>query len=443
METERSYTKSPIYKRWWYIVLIFISVLCSFINSIKPAIFIFFSIVDCLLIVPILKNVYTKRKLKNKSISAFDIALAFAIIAIYTFVSAIVIAASYIGNDYYANADNIGTTYLMISAGAILISIACAIGGSVSAISRDGIRIFTSPLTYTTESINAELSPSPTAQEPTAAGTDTVKQPPVVPDRFASLVLSKIPFAYTAKASSNVPENTPKRTTAAEKAPETSIHTTKQLSKEPNAQISNEPNAQISNEQSDLDMIRKMERDFQKSYKTAFSRLYNRDDCRRTFDALKKKYSDPSLPLAVHVRYGQLCEEYAPKFASPNPMGKVDHMDGHRFENYCATVLQKNGFVNVSVTPGSGDQGVDVIAEKEGVRYAVQCKCYSSALGNTPVQEVCAGKSMYNCHVGVVMTNNYFTAGAKQLAEKNGILLWDRDKLQQMIDSAISEESAV
>ena len=77
------------------------------------------------------------------------------------------------------------------------------------------------------------------------------------------------------------------------------------------------------------------------------------------------------------------------------------------------------------------------------MRYAIQCKCYSSALGNTPVQEVCAGKSMYNCHVGVVMTNNYFTAGAKQLAEKNGILLWDRDKLQQMIDSAISEESAV
>lgn len=435
METERSYTKSPIYKRWWYIVLIFISVLCSFINSIKPALFIFFSIVDCLLIVPILKNVYTKRKLKNKSISAFDIALAFAIIAIYTFVSAIVIAASYIGDDYYANADSIGTTYLMISAGAILISIACAIGGSVSAISRDGIRIFTSPLTYTTESINAELSPSPTAQNTTAAGTDTVKQPPVIPDRFASLVLSKIPFAYTAKASSNVPESTPKRTPAAEKVPEANIHTTKQLSKE--------PHAQISNEQSDLDMIRKMERDFQKSYKTAFSRLYNRDDCRRTFDALKKKYSDPSLPLAVHVRYRQLCEEYAPKFASPNPMGKVDHMDGHRFEKYCATVLQKNGFINVSVTPGSGDQGVDVIAEKEGVRYAVQCKCYSSALGNTPVQEVCAGKSMYNCHVGVVMTNNYFTAGAKQLAEKNGILLWDRDKLQQMIDSTISEESAV
>lgn len=439
METERSYIKSPIYKRWWYIILLVISILCSFRYSVKPALFVFFSIVDCLLIFPSLKNVYAKRKLKNKSISAFDVALAFAIIAIYVFVSAIVIAAVYVGNSHYANADSIGTTYLIISACALIISVAFVIGGSVSAISRDGIRIFTSPLTYTTEAINAVPKgvpgPSPTAQNTTAAGTDTVKQPPVVSDRFASLVLSKIPFAYTAKASSNVPENTPKRTPAAEKAPEAGARTTKQLSKE--------PKTQISYEQSDLDMIRKMERDFQKSYKTAFSRLYNRDDCRRTFDALKKKYGDPTLPLAVHVRYGQLCEEYAPKFASPNPMGKVDHMDGHRFEKYCATVLQKNGFVNVSVTPGSGDQGVDVIAEKEGVRYAVQCKCYSSALGNTPVQEVCAGKSMYNCHVGVVMTNNYFTAGAKQLAEKNGILLWDRDKLQQMIDSAISEESTV
>ncbi len=439
METDRSYIKRPIHKRWWYIVLLVISTLCSFIYSIKPALFIFFSIVDCLLFIPTLKNVYTKRRLKNKSISAFDIALAFGIIAIYVFVSTIVIAAAYTGNEHYANADSIGTTYLKISTCALVISVAFVIGGSVSAISRDGIRNFTSPLTYTTEAINAVPkgvpNPSPMVQKPTAADADTIKQPPVVPDRFASLVLSKIPSSYTAKASSSASENAPKHTPIAEKAAEASVRTTKQLSKE--------PQTQISNEQSDLDMIRKMERDFQKSYKTAFSRLYNRDDCRRTFDALKKKYGDPTLPLAVHVRYGQLCEEYAPKFASPNPMGKVDHMDGHHFEKYCATVLRKNGFVNVSVTPGSGDQGVDVIAEKEGVRYAIQCKCYSSALGNAPVQEVCAGKSMYNCHVGVVMTNNYFTTGAKQLAEKNGILLWDRDKLQQMIDSAISEESAV
>lgn len=170
----------------------------------------------------------------------------------------------------------------------------------------------------------------------------------------------------------------------------------------------------------------------------------------------KEKFDEETMAFAVKLRDqlfmecgvvntyaaadGAICCEGA---VSDTDISETDGMEGHEFESYCANLLRENGFVNVSVTPGSGDQGVDVIAEKEGVRYAVQCKCYSSALGNTPVQEVCAGKSMYNCHVGVVMTNNYFTAGAKQLAEKNGILLWDRDKLQQMIDSAISEESTV
>ena len=52
------------------------------------------------------------------------------------------------------------------------------------------------------------------------------------------------------------------------------------------------------------------------------------------------------------------------------------------------------------------------IVNLKGNKYAIQCKCYSSDLGNSPVQEVHAGKSMYNCHVGVVMTNRHFTSGS-------------------------------
>ena len=42
-------------------------------------------------------------------------------------------------------------------------------------------------------------------------------------------------------------------------------------------------------------------------------------------------------------------------------IAETDGMEGHEFESYCADLLRKNGFVNVSVTPGSGDPGVDVI----------------------------------------------------------------------------------
>lgn len=117
-------------------------------------------------------------------------------------------------------------------------------------------------------------------------------------------------------------------------------------------------------------------------------------------------------------------------------LARIDCMEGHAFERWCADLLRKNGFTNVEVTKGSGDQGVDVLAVKDGIRYAVQCKCYSSDLGNKPVQEVHAGKAMYHCQVGAVMTNRRFTPGAKALAEATGVLLWDREKLVEMLRAA-------
>ena len=114
----------------------------------------------------------------------------------------------------------------------------------------------------------------------------------------------------------------------------------------------------------------------------------------------------------------------------------VRKMSGHDFEYFCAELLRKNGFLDVKVTKGSGDQGVDILAKKDGIKYAIQCKNYASPLGNTPVQEVNAGKIYYRCHVGVVMTNSTFTQGAKTLAEATGVLLWDRSVLTQMMDNA-------
>lgn len=116
-----------------------------------------------------------------------------------------------------------------------------------------------------------------------------------------------------------------------------------------------------------------------------------------------------------------------------NELYKIDTMEGHAFEFWCANLLRSNEFYNVNVTPGSNDQGVDIIAQKEEIHYAIQCKCFSSDLGNKPVQEVFAGKEMYNCQVAVVMTNRHFTAGAKALAEKTRVLLWDREKIIEML----------
>lgn len=132
-----------------------------------------------------------------------------------------------------------------------------------------------------------------------------------------------------------------------------------------------------------------------------------------------------SIDTSLYMQYGGVEGELL----------NADLMDGHRFESWCADLLRKNGYNNVQVTPGSGDQGIDVLAEKNGVNFAIQCKCYSSDLGNTPVQEAHAGKDFYNCDVAVVMTNRHFTKGARDLAEKTRTRLWDRETLRNMLEA--------
>ncbi len=111
---------------------------------------------------------------------------------------------------------------------------------------------------------------------------------------------------------------------------------------------------------------------------------------------------------------------------------KLDRMEGHEFESYCAKVLKKNGFRSIQVTQGSSDYGADIIAKKHGRKWVVQCKRYSTVVGSTPVQEISAAMQYYNAKKAAVITNSTFTANAKRLAKANGILLIDGEALSKM-----------
>lgn len=116
-------------------------------------------------------------------------------------------------------------------------------------------------------------------------------------------------------------------------------------------------------------------------------------------------------------------------------MRYIDTLDGYNFEKVCAHILCCNGYINICVTSGSKDRGIDIIAEKDGMKYAVQCKHYSSNVGNHAVQEAFSGKSIYNADVAVVLTNSYFTQQAEQDARTLCVELWNRSKLLNMIEN--------
>lgn len=112
----------------------------------------------------------------------------------------------------------------------------------------------------------------------------------------------------------------------------------------------------------------------------------------------------------------------------------IDLMEGHDFEYFCAALLRKKGFLEVEVTKGSGDYGIDILAEKDGVTYAIQCKCQAVPVGVKAIQEAYAGRDYYDRMVGAVMTNQYFTTPAVDAAKKLKILLWDRGYLDSMME---------
>ena len=119
--------------------------------------------------------------------------------------------------------------------------------------------------------------------------------------------------------------------------------------------------------------------------------------------------------------------------ASRNGAHRCQRLDGPEFEAYVALVLADNGFKHVELTKGSGDQGVDILAERNGKTYAIQCKNYEGSVGNFAVQEAYTGAQFYGCDKAAVICPGEFTRGAKELAQSTGVLLWDGKKLSHMM----------
>lgn len=87
-------------------------------------------------------------------------------------------------------------------------------------------------------------------------------------------------------------------------------------------------------------------------------------------------------------------------------------------------LLRENGYCDIITTKTSRDFGVDILATKNNVKYAFQCKYYSGKVGISAVQEILSGCAYYNYDVPVVLTNSNFTQSAIELANKTGVLLY-------------------
>ena len=135
-----------------------------------------------------------------------------------------------------------------------------------------------------------------------------------------------------------------------------------------------------------------------------------------------KKFTNKLLPLNNRKNFIEKCN-----------FNYIDNIDGYEFEKFIAELLENLGYKEVLTTKESSDYGIDVVAVKDGIRYAIQCKNYSQSVGNNAIQEAYSGKNFYDCHVAIVVTNNYYTSNAINQAKMNKVVLWDRNKLDELM----------
>jgi restriction system protein len=139
--------------------------------------------------------------------------------------------------------------------------------------------------------------------------------------------------------------------------------------------------------------------------------------------------TDPKRSIArLRTRINRIIDRYQP--AEP-AVEFEDTMTGREFELYCRDILHEAGW-HAALTPGSGDQGADIIAEKDGRRVVIQCKFYSGTVGNRAVQEAYAAAAFQDARYAVVVTNSVYTKSAYQLAHKNGVLLMHHSDLERL-----------
>lgn len=124
-------------------------------------------------------------------------------------------------------------------------------------------------------------------------------------------------------------------------------------------------------------------------------------------------------------------EKYKQKLLKAN-ISDIDNMDGQEFEEFLGALFEKQGYT-VMLTQYVGDYGADLVIDKDDIRIAIQAKRYSNKVSISAIQEIVSAKTYYGATYAWVITNNYFTKPAQNLALTNEVTLIDRDKLIDLI----------
>jgi restriction system protein len=116
--------------------------------------------------------------------------------------------------------------------------------------------------------------------------------------------------------------------------------------------------------------------------------------------------------------------------------------DPLQFEEHCARLLIGSGW-EANLTAATGDKGADIIARKDNVCVAIQCKQQATNIGIRAVQEVNTARILYGAQYAAVVGTRGFTRNATEAAKATGVLLLHVDELTSALEKLLADHSDI
>jgi restriction system protein len=99
-------------------------------------------------------------------------------------------------------------------------------------------------------------------------------------------------------------------------------------------------------------------------------------------------------------------------------LAELDRLEGSEFEAWVEAQLTAADFAVTRTRPGH-DYGVDLIAERAGVRIGIEAKRWQGTVPNAVVRSLIGGCEFHDCTAGAIITTSRFSRHAGEQARQS------------------------
>jgi restriction system protein len=122
------------------------------------------------------------------------------------------------------------------------------------------------------------------------------------------------------------------------------------------------------------------------------------------------------------------------KFDQQTSLEDLRKLSWQQFEIIVGEAFRRLGYRVMENGGGGADGGMDLVLDREGQRFLVQCKQWKVLkVGVKPIHELAGVMSAKSVRDGFFVSSGTYTREAREFAEEAGISLVDGDSLQRMV----------